>query len=152
MKSLQDPLERAALIHRVMGLRPDVKPLWGRMTAQQMVCHLADSFRACMGEKLVSSATGPLQRTLLKWFALYLPLPWPKGVPTRPEVEQGVGGTPPRDFDTDRRDLITLLQRICKDTRDFQWHSHPIFGAMREVEWSRWAYLHVDHHLRQFGA
>jgi len=29
---------------------------------------------------------------------------------------------------------------------------HPIFGWMSEASWMRWAYLHTDHHLRQFGA
>jgi uncharacterized protein DUF1569 len=28
---------------------------------------------------------------------------------------------------------------------------HPIFGPMSESAWLRWAYLHADHHLRQFG-
>jgi hypothetical protein len=28
---------------------------------------------------------------------------------------------------------------------------HPIFGAMSERAWLRWGYLHMDHHLRQFG-
>jgi hypothetical protein len=30
--------------------------------------------------------------------------------------------------------------------------SHPIFGAMSAGDWLRWGYLHMDHHLRQFGA
>ena len=29
---------------------------------------------------------------------------------------------------------------------------HPLFGRMSEAAWLRWGYLHVDHHLRQFGA
>jgi hypothetical protein len=34
---------------------------------------------------------------------------------------------------------------------DFNWPVHPIFGRMSHREWLRWAYLHADHHLRQFG-
>ena len=26
-----------------------------------------------------------------------------------------------------------------------------IFGAMTTERWKRWGYLHMDHHLRQFG-
>jgi hypothetical protein len=29
---------------------------------------------------------------------------------------------------------------------------HPVFGPMTRVDWLRWGYLHVDHHLRQFSA
>ena len=129
---LNDPLVRANVIGRIAQLRPDAKPLWGRMTANQMLCHLNDSFLACMGKRAVSQATSPVQRTVVKWIALYAPLRWPKGVPTRPEVEQGVGGTPPTNFDCDRTNLLGLIKRVSGDARDFEWSSHPIFGAMTE--------------------
>lgn len=29
---------------------------------------------------------------------------------------------------------------------------HSIFGPMTSAEWLRWGHLHLDHHLRQFGA
>ena len=29
--------------------------------------------------------------------------------------------------------------------------AHGVFGAMALRDWQRWAYKHVDHHLRQFG-
>ena len=87
----------------------------------------------------------------MKWVALYVPFPWPKGVPTRPEMEQGVGGTPPGDFGRDRANLESVIQSFSDPNRQFQWQPHPIFGKMSETEWMRWGYLHADHHLRQFG-
>jgi hypothetical protein len=112
---------------------------------------LSDSFLVCMGERAVSPATSFMQRTLVKWLALYLPMQWPKGVPTRPEVEQGAGGTPPVEFERDREGLVALVRRFSSDSRDFQFHPHPVFGSMSDGQWQRWAYLHMDHHLRQFG-
>jgi len=88
---------------------------------------------------------------MTKWIALYAPFHWPKGVPTRPEVEQGAGGTPPTDFERDRNDLLAVLLRFSDQPRAFQWHPHPMFGEMRHDEWLRWGFLHTDHHLRQFG-
>lgn len=29
---------------------------------------------------------------------------------------------------------------------------HPAFGRMRRADWGIWAWRHLDHHLRQFGA
>jgi hypothetical protein len=121
------------------------------MNAHQMVCHVSDSFRVCMGWKKVSPATGFLRRTAVKWCALYLPLPWPKGVPTRPEVEQGRGGTPPVDFIRDRAQVVRLIEAFSEPNRGFDWHPHPLFGNMCDRQWLRWGYLHTDHHLRQFG-
>jgi hypothetical protein len=149
MKSLADPAVKKSLVDRIARLQPGSRRQWGRMSAHQMICHLNDSFRGVMGERQVSSSTSLLYRTLVKWIALYGPAPWPKGVPTRPEVEQGVGGTPPEDFDRDREDLIALIDRFGH--RGVEGYAHPMFGRLRRKEWLRWAYLHVDHHLRQFG-
>jgi len=151
MKNLADPAVQASILERIRALRPGSKARWGRMSAHQMMCHLVDSYRVPMGEKSASAATGVLQRTLVKWAALYVPLHWPKGVPTRPEIKQGVGGTPPSDFERDRQQLIELIRRFSELRRDFEWRAHPGFGVMRDGEWQRWGYLHADYHLRQFG-
>jgi hypothetical protein len=123
------------------------------MSAPQAVCHLSDSFRAFMGQRPISPATGPLQRTIVKWIALYAPLPWPGGrILTRPEIDQMVGGTPPADFAADVAELATLTELFTATTRSSRWEPHPIFGPLSNGEWLRWGYLHMDHHLRQFGA
>ena len=132
---------------RLNALRPDSARRWGKMTAHQMVCHLADSFRGTMGEKPVAPKSGPFQRTVMKWGALRVPIPWPHGVPTMPEMDQRRGGTPPAGFEEDVRDLLGLMARFVSGGKV----EHPLFGRMSEWEWNRWAYLHIDHHLRQFG-
>jgi hypothetical protein len=151
MTTMADAAVRRSVLERLARLEPDAHALWGRMTAPQMICHLKDSFLACLGEREVSPATGFIQRTFMKWFALNVPLPWPKGVPTRPEVAQGVGGTTPTDFSIDRAGLIDTIARFCAPDPELGRHPHPIFGLMSQSEWMRWAYLHTDHHLRQFG-
>ncbi len=88
---------------------------------------------------------------MLKGFALYIPLLWPRGVATRPELDQKKGGTPPAEFRADVQALADLLDRFVQLPRDYQFQSHPMFGEMRESEWMRWGYLHMDHHFRQFG-
>ena len=89
------------------------KAVWGRMSVHQMICHLADSYRVPLGERKASPATGLLQRTLLKWIALWVPLKWIKGYPTRPEIEQGNGGSAPGDFERDKETLLGLVRRFC---------------------------------------
>jgi len=75
---------------------------------------------------------------------------WPKGVATRPEVEQGIGGTAPVEFEKDRAELLLLIDRFCSAGVSLVI-PHPFFGRMTKQEWFRWGYLHADHHLRQFG-
>jgi hypothetical protein len=152
MKTLASPRDKAEILRRLGTVRPESVCLWGRMSAHQMVCHLADSFRMVTGEKLVSPATGVLQRTIVKWVVLYVPVSWPAGILTRPEIDQELGGTKPVDFSADLLELEALLQAHTASTNTSTWNLHPIFGRMSTAAWMRWAYLHTDHHLRQFGA
>ena len=152
MKTLARPDDKAELVRRLQTLRPDSARRWGRMNVHQMVCHLSDSFLMSLGQRPVSPATGPLQRTLVKWIALYAPLRWPRGkIATRPEVEQGAGGTCPTDFAADVARLEALVESFGAPAAPADWPPHPIFGPLSQRAWLRWGYLHMDHHLRQFG-
>jgi hypothetical protein len=154
LSTLSDPAVRALCRDRIQRLNPNANAKWGRMSAPQMVCHLNDSFRAGMGEKYASPSAGLLQRTLVKWIALHTPFRWPSGVPTRPEIEQGRGGTPPGEWDCDRAELLRLLDAFASRPDSGQhpaFAAHPTFGKLDDREWLIWSYRHVDHHLRQFG-
>jgi hypothetical protein len=120
------------------------------MSAHQMICHLGDSFRASLGEKQLSQSTTLFKRTLFKWATLWLPLQWPHGIKTRPEMDQQQGGTPPVDFEIDVKRLRILFERFCIWEGEFA--PHPVLGHLSRTERMRHAYLHIDHHLRQFGA
>ncbi len=150
MKTLAAPQDCREILHRLGTIAETDRPIWGRMTVHQMLCHLTDSYSLALGERTASPATSLLQRTLVKWVGLYGPIHWPRGIPTRPEMEQGVGGTPPVEFQADRAKLTVIIHRFAEAT-DLVSISHPIFGRMSNSDWLRWGYLHADHHFRQFG-
>jgi hypothetical protein len=153
LKTLADARDRDEIAQRLRRVRPEDVPRWGRMTPHQMLCHVADAVLVALGEKGASAATGPAQRTLIKWIALYTPVPWPAGIPTRPELDQLDGGTRPTAFVEDVRRAVALVERFSvTDRGSLRGRIHPIFGALSEAQWLRWGYLHFDHHLRQFGA
>ena len=58
---------------------------------------------------------GGARSVLFKWIALYAPLPWPRGVKTRPEVDQEQGGTPPAEFAGDVVALVAACDRFMGD-------------------------------------
>jgi uncharacterized protein DUF1569 len=152
MKTLGNESDRNAVLGRLRRIQPDSQRRWGKMTPHQMVCHLNDSFKSVIGERDVSvRQTNALARTLIRWIALYAPFKWPHGVPTMPENDQERGGTPPEDFKRDVDALASMIERLTGAQKDFQWRRHPLFDQMSERDWLRWGYLHVDHHLRQFG-
>jgi DinB superfamily len=148
VRTLESAADRESIIQRISALGPSDRGLWGTMSPHQMVCHLYDSYRAALGEKYVSSASGFLRGKVFKLLALRFPMKWPRGVPTRPEVQQGAGGTVPTEFEHDRAVLLATLARFREGSLLI---AHPTFGPMTVEEWMRWGYLHADHHLRQFG-
>ena len=152
LKSLFNIGCREELRARVQKVRPDTPRLWGKMTAAQMICHLNDSFLGVMGEKPMEIPRGFTMWPVLKYAALYAPAKWPQGVPTRPEFDQcGGAGTPPAQFESDVRRPAGHHGQILGHPPRLSVPPHPLFKKMSEAQWMRWGYLHVDHHLRQFG-
>ena len=124
------------------------------MTAHQMICHLRDAFLIGTDPALTSQVRGLHNRTLVKWIALYAPARWPRGlIRTRPELDQVAGGgVRPAEFAVDVAELAAAVETLTADPAAFfRGRRHPIFGPMSLAAWLRWAYLHLDHHLRQFG-
>lgn len=152
MKTLGRPADRAEIVARLRALGPTQTRRWGRMSVHQMVCHLADAYRMATGEKRVRDASGPLRRTVVRWFALYAPLRWPSGIRTIPEIDQDGGGTTPAGFAADVACVVALVEGFAAGGAAPAWAPHPIFGPLSTSAWLRWGYLHADHHLRQFGA
>ena len=151
MKTLARERDEAEILARLRKLRPDSVRRWGRMSAHQMVCHVGDWSRMLLGRKPVRPTTSLLRRTAVKWLALYGPLPWPQGLETSAELDQQHGGTRPGDFAVDLAEAATLLETVAASAGSLAGRPHPFFGAMAERDWLRMAYLHSDHHLRQFG-
>lgn len=151
MNTLFDPNVRSSVEGRLRSLAPDSRRRWGRMTPHEAICHLSDGFRAALRQKTLAPVPGRL-KPVMRFIALTLPVHWPRGIKTFPEVEQGVGGTPPAEFERDRHELLSLIARFCAARPDELAPEHPMFARMTRAHWGRWAYRHLDHHLRQFGA
>src|SRR5258706_748969 len=116
MKSLFNARDGNEILDRLTRMRRESQRRCGAMLAHQMIWHLGDSFRASLGEKQLSQSTTLFKRTLFKWATLWLPLQWPHGIKTRPEMDQQQGGTPPVDFEIDVKRLRILFERfsICE--------------------------------------
>jgi hypothetical protein len=150
MRTLAVSEDAQSIVSRLEALLPDDGARWGKMNVHQMVCHLADSMRVPLGEVSVSDAEmAPVLRLIVKWGALYVPLKWARGVPTRPEIDQCRLKGSVNSFESDRERAIALVPRLCEANLDGV--RHAMFGPLTQSQWLRWGWLHADHHLRQFG-
>lgn len=145
MKSIWKAAVRDELRSRLAQLTPSATPRWGRMTAPQMVAHLADSARMTIGDLPVEPKKTPLRFAPLKQLCIYC-LPIPKGVPTAPELI----GRAPGEWTHEIHAAGALLERIASPP-DGPRPAHPVFGRLSEQACGVLVYRHYDHHLRQFG-
>ena len=151
MKSFDQPEVQAEVYARIGKLTPSSARQWGKMTAHGMVMHLTDGLHAATGQRPMDvKPLPPLLQLAQRWGGLYLPVPWPKNLKTAPANDQELQGTKPVEFERDRAALLELSRRVAAGGVPFV-ASHPMLGSMSNRDWYRWAYLHFDHHLRQFG-
>jgi Protein of unknown function (DUF1569) len=149
MKRLDEDGVVDELVGRLARLTHDTRGRWGKMTSPEMVCHLHDSYRVATGERDVSRVDTFFMRTVVRFIALHTALPWPHGVPTRPEVDPHRKGTRPADFERQRETLASQIRSFAVHAGSFA--PHPGFGPLTRREWMMWGYRHADHHFRQFG-
>ena len=148
MKSIFEPSVRDALLARVDRLTPDRPPLWGRLTAPQMICHVSDQMRQALGELEARPMRGPLAHAPINWFVIYV-LPWPKGKAKSPPEFLA---RRPASWDADLAACKQLIRRVSERGPEAAWPASPVFGRISGKDWGALVFKHLDHHLRQFAA
>ncbi len=150
--TIDDPTTLESLIGRLRALRPDAERRWGTLTAGEMLCHLADGHQWVLAQPASSEGASKIRsRPILKWVALYSPLPWSKRAQTHPSADPKREGTRPGDFEADRERAIESLRKIAEAPAAELSPVHELFGPMSARDWYRSVYRHVNHHLCQFG-
>lgn len=145
--SMWDPALRAAFSARVAKLTRDSKPAWGKFTVSGMLAHLNDSYRICTGELKAKSKNVPLRYTPIKQLVIYV-LPFPKGVPTAPEMLARCSGA---DFDAEKRALEQMFATLAAIPPGASLPGHPAFGVLTYAQYGVLMARHTDHYLKQFG-
>ena len=147
MRSMWDPGVPDQLLARLGRLTPDMTPRWGRFTCPDMVAHLNESMRMALGEITPAPKRLPIRFFPLKQLIIYV-LPFPKGVPTAPELLVWSGRAV---WDEEVKRFPELLARLKARAGDTKWPTHPAFGAMSRRAWGVLGYRHFSHHFGQFG-
>jgi hypothetical protein len=147
MKTIFDHVIREELSRRVGSLRPDATRKWGKLTVEKMLAHVADGMRQALGELEVKPKKLPMRFAPIRYLVLYW-LPFPKGVPTAPELL----ARQPVSIEKEIADVQQLLERLAQREGQGAWPFNAAFGQMSERDWGVLLYRHLDHHLQQFSA
>ena len=132
-------------------LKPDQKPLWGKMSAQHMVEHLILAVKMGNGKLKFECINPPEKLPTLKKF-LMSSRPMPKGF-----VNPVIG---PDNLPLNYSSLEEAISKLKKEVEDY-YHffegnpeAKPVnatFGELSKDEWEHFHIKHFTHHLEQFG-
>jgi hypothetical protein len=129
-------------------LAPETPRLWGKMAPAQMLAHCAAAMEVSVGDKVLRQiSAGKIfgkiaKRSMLSGRPIGRNMPTEKSFIVRDD----------RDLNVERQRLAVLIDRFQSGGPDkCTKHPHSFFGIMTPEEWSALNYIHLDHHLKQFG-
>ena len=146
MKNLYEPAVANEIRDRLERLRPGDEPRWGKMNVAQALAHCALAMENALGDftlprHLLGRLIGRFaKRSILAKGEIQ------RSAPTHPTVLI----TDTRNFDVERERLRRAIDRFTSGPAACTRHPHFFFGPMTPLEWARFQYIHLDHHLRQF--
>ena len=149
MKTIFDDTVRQELTGRLINLPAGNPPLWGKMSAAQMVKHCRLWEEMIHENKLFK---GPFIGRLIGPLILKKVLRSPEFRKNSPTVSETRVTDTDIDLNEERQRLVMLLNSYPQYKHPDNSFIHPFFGKMTREQIGRLTYLHLDHHLRQFGA
>ncbi len=139
-----------ALIRRIHQLSPATTPLWGKMTADQMLAHCNVSYEYVF-EPEKYKPTPAIIKLVLKLFLkdkVVNEAPYKQNTPTGPDFKI----TARKDFEAEKARLIHFLEKVADlGPAHFEGKNSHSFGKLTATEWNNMFYKHLNHHLSQFG-
>ncbi len=146
-KSIWNPADRQALLARFDALKPNMSPVWGKMSVSQMVQHCKLPILAAMGEGKVTQKWTPFRIWPMAKLIIYV-LPWPKGAPTAPEFIVRDDG----DLKNRVAALREAVEKFAARGESETIQPHAAFGTLSHQDWGALQHRHLEHHLKQFNA
>lgn len=148
MTNIFDAADNQSLQDRLKQLTADTTPIWGKMSAAQVVMHCQKPLDVADGKLILNrSLIGFLFGKMAKNSFLKKD-EFDKNLPTASQFR--ITDNP--EFEDEKQTLMELIKKFgTVGPKVLVNKKHPFFGTMTDEEWGILQYKHLDHHLRQFG-
>ncbi len=150
MKNVFEATAYEEVKSRVNKLTATSVAKWGKMNVAQMLAHCGQPLK-------VADGSLPAKRTLIgilfgkiaKKQFLKEGAEFKKGLPT----DKDFIIKDERDFEKEKQNFLSIIDNFyTKGESGIAIKKHPFFGNMTPKEWGELTYMHLNHHLNQFGA
>jgi len=140
------------LVPLLEKLPTETKAAWGKMTAQQMIEHFADSIRIASGKIAHSDVLTPSEQLERVRQFLESEKPFRENTmnPLMPEVPAPVRNPTKGDAVKELKEELAFFFAVFKKN-SLQVTRNPIFGDLNFEQNVQLLYKHALHHLRQFS-
>ncbi len=149
MKNIFDAKETETVIDRINKLSPTTRPIWGKMSADQMLAHCNVTYEMAFEDK--HSKPNGFTKFMLKLFVKNTVVgekPYKKNSRTAPQFLI----TNAKNFVEEKARLTDYLRKTQSlGDAHFDGKESHSFGKLTKKEWNNMFYKHLDHHLSQFG-
>lgn len=148
-KNLFDVTVKDELIERLSRLTPDSQPAWGSMTPVEMLRHCSEAIYSTLTSR-PSDVPTTFKQKMRKFFIIHFIPRIPKGAKAPKHINMALH---PFMLETFEKELDNFTKAIAtfQNHRTPITNKHPYFGTMSNKEWGIVSWMHMDHHLRQFG-
>ena len=142
---------RDTLYAHISLLNEDEKPIWGNMTAQQMIEHLIWSIQVSIGEISKTLVIKPENLERSKQF-LMSNRPMPRDYKNRAITPEELEYTY-SSLDDAKDALLAYYDKYEIHFEDYPdaTYTHPTFGELNHTEWNWMHQKHITHHFEQFS-
>ena len=149
MKNIFDTKETDLVIDRINNLSPTTRPLWGKMSADQMLAHCNVTYEMTFEDK--HPKPNGFAKFMLKLFVKNTVVsnkPYKRNSRTAPQFLI----TNAKNFVEEKARLTDYLKKTQSlGENHFDGKESHSFGKLNKQEWNNMFYKHLDHHLTQFG-
>lgn len=148
-KNLLDKAVGNEIKARFKSLNVEDMPKWGAMSVTEMFHHcMMANTKILEGELKDHKPT--LKELVFKNLFLYVLPAFPKNVKGPKMIDPKLVKIQPQDFDVKRIQLLETIELFANRATPIQ-ATHPFFGRLNTKQWGIFSWMHMDHHLRQFG-
>ncbi|WP_266367031.1 DUF1569 domain-containing protein [Tellurirhabdus rosea] len=147
-KNLLDLPAAEEIVARVKNLKVTNAPHWGRMNASEMLLHC----NLCMTQILEGDmpfAPTTLKQRVIRFLSFNVVPQFPKNLKTHHRNDTK-GLVSEAEFEAQKKRFINVIETFGRHQQPIAL-THPAFGTLNTRQWGLAAWMHMDHHLRQFG-
>lgn len=137
------------IIQRINKLNSGTQPVWGTMSAAQMLAHCNVAYEMIYED--IHTKPNAVLKFILKMLVknkVVGETPYPHNSKTAPQFIM----KDTKDFNIEKQRLINYINKTRQlGENHFDNKESNSFGVLNKTEWNNMLYKHLDHHLSQFG-